>query len=167
MFCPKCGNRQLSDDIRFCAKCGLALTAARESLTGATVLAGPNKNPKGLSPKAKGVLQGIGIIPAGIGVMAVLDIFYEALGARMMAGLYATLTMIVLVAIARIAYALVMESGSARATPEITARSNSAELGPGVVTSSDILPAQPRATGEMIPAASITEHTTRQLRVDK
>ncbi len=25
MFCPKCGHQQVSDDIRFCARCGLSL----------------------------------------------------------------------------------------------------------------------------------------------
>ena len=54
---------------------------------------------KALSPRAKGILQGIAIVPAGIGAMFAIDIFYEALGAGMMAGLYSTLTIISLVSV--------------------------------------------------------------------
>lgn len=30
MYCPKCGNEQLSNDTRFCSKCGIALGIAGE-----------------------------------------------------------------------------------------------------------------------------------------
>src|SRR6185436_20734438 len=117
--------------IRFCAKCGLPLTAARESLTGSTAItAGFPKS--GLSRRTKGILQGAAIIPAGIGTLAVLDIFYEALGAGMMGGLYATLTIIVLVAIARILYALVLEKEPAAATAEGPAILPQKELAPNL-----------------------------------
>jgi ribosomal protein L37E len=162
MFCPKCGKRQFSDDIRFCAKCGLPLEAARKSLTtGSAVI--EQRRSKSLSPKTKGILQGIAIIPAGIGVMAVIDIFYEALGAGMMAGLYSTLTMVVLAAIARILYAILMEQGAAPATG-ITAQPLPLELAPAATdaVSSAALSA---VTGETV--HSVTEHTTRQLQPNR
>jgi hypothetical protein len=158
MFCPKCGKRQLSDNIRFCAQCGLALEPARKSLTSgnaAIELAGVKR----LSPRAKGILQGLAIIPGGIGAMAVIDIFYEALGAAMMAPLYSMLTMIALLAIARILYAVFLEPG--RPTKVVTTPPTQKELAPDITSSAGA--ALSAATGEISPPRSITEHTTRQL----
>ena len=33
MFCPKCGQRQVSDDVRFCFACGAKLGTGAEALT--------------------------------------------------------------------------------------------------------------------------------------
>ncbi|HVG28392.1 MAG TPA: zinc ribbon domain-containing protein [Pyrinomonadaceae bacterium] len=33
MFCPQCGHRQVSDDMRFCARCGLPLGLVTDLLT--------------------------------------------------------------------------------------------------------------------------------------
>jgi len=158
MFCPKCGKRQLSDDIRFCAQCGLALEPARKSLTSGNAIE-PTKV-KGLSPRAKGIIQGIAIIPGGIGAMAVIDIFYEALGAGMMAPLYSMLTMVALLAIARILYAVFLEPGPApKAAPTSVSQNELAPAG----TSSATGAALSAVTGEIVHPRSITEHTTRQL----
>jgi hypothetical protein len=164
MFCPKCGNRQSSDELRFCAKCGLALEAAKKSLTtGSTAV--EQARAKGFSPRAKGILQGVAIIPAGIGLMAVTDIFYEALGAGMMAGLYSTLTMVVLAAIARILYAILMEQGGKPASG-ISAQSLPLELAPAA--SDEVSGAALSAvTGEIVQPQSVTEHTTRQLQPNR
>jgi hypothetical protein len=158
MFCPKCGKSQTSDEIRFCAKCGLLLTAARESLTGSTAMT--SGFPKsGLSRRTKGILQGVAIIPAGIGTLAVLDIFYEALGAGMMGGLYATLTIIVLVAIARILYALILEKEPAAATAEGPATLPQKELASPIISEVTLS----GVTAEILQPNTITDHTTRKL----
>lgn len=158
MFCPKCGKRQLSDDIRFCAQCGLPLEPARKSLTSGNTAIEP-AGVKRLSPRAKGILQGFAIIPGGIGVMAVVDIFYEALGAGMMAPLYSMLTIIALLAMARILYAVFLEPG--RPTKAVTAPSAQKELAPASTSATGA--ALPAVTAEISPPHSVTEHTTRQL----
>ena len=33
MYCPKCGHQQVSDDMRFCSRCGFQLTGVAELLT--------------------------------------------------------------------------------------------------------------------------------------
>ncbi|MEO8435827.1 MAG: zinc ribbon domain-containing protein [Pyrinomonadaceae bacterium] len=159
MYCPKCGKRQISDGVRFCAKCGLALEPARKSLIGGSAVLAESGKVKGLSPRAKGILQGIAIVPCGIGAMAVIDIFYESLGAGMMAGLYSTLTMVVLVAVMRILYALFYESGPAAHKTAPASPLNSQNE----VTATENQPALSAATGEMVLPHSVTEHTTRQL----
>jgi hypothetical protein len=34
MYCPNCGQQQISDEMRFCSRCGLALTGLAEWLAG-------------------------------------------------------------------------------------------------------------------------------------
>ncbi|MEP6911517.1 MAG: zinc ribbon domain-containing protein [bacterium] len=158
MYCPKCGSRQTSEAVRFCAKCGLSLEVARKSITTGAAITVEQKK-RGLSPRAKGILQGIAIIPAGIGAMFVIDIFYESLGAGMMAGLYSTVTMIVLVALLRIIYALFLENGPARPTKE-SAPQDGRQHEIGAAENRTGLAA---TTGEIVEPGSITEQTTRQL----
>lgn len=157
MFCPKCGHLQTSDAIRFCARCGLAL----EHVTRLVTDGGGGRGARAgqLSPRAKGVLQGAAIVPGGVGAWLVLDIMYEGLfGAGIMGGLYAMFTLILLVALARILYALFFEEGStrrqeARAAPD---------AGPGEVDAPKTTVALPAPSGEPAPPLSITEKTTRQ-----
>jgi len=37
MYCPNCGQQQISDEMRFCSRCGLALTGLAEWLAGGRV----------------------------------------------------------------------------------------------------------------------------------
>lgn len=37
MFCPNCGQQQISDEMRFCSRCGLALTGLAEWLAGGRI----------------------------------------------------------------------------------------------------------------------------------
>jgi len=38
MYCPKCGQQQVSDEMRFCSRCGLALSGLTEWIAGTAVL---------------------------------------------------------------------------------------------------------------------------------
>src|SRR6476659_9968365 len=37
MYCPKCGQQQISDEMRFCSRCGLALSGLAEWLAGGSL----------------------------------------------------------------------------------------------------------------------------------
>src|SRR5215510_8025818 len=37
MYCPKCGQQQISDEMRFCSRCGLALSGLAEWLGGGSL----------------------------------------------------------------------------------------------------------------------------------
>jgi len=37
MYCPNCGQQQISEEMRFCSRCGLALTGLAEGLAGGSV----------------------------------------------------------------------------------------------------------------------------------
>src|ERR1051325_3336101 len=38
MYCPSCGQQQISDEMRFCSRCGLALTGLAEWVAGGSVV---------------------------------------------------------------------------------------------------------------------------------
>ena len=67
MHCPQCGQKQVSDEMRFCKSCGFALGAVKELLTTGGV--SPNEiettKPR-LSPKRRGVRQGAILLFIGI-----------------------------------------------------------------------------------------------------
>jgi zinc ribbon protein len=41
MYCPKCGQQQISDEMRFCSRCGLALRGLTEWMAGSDLPAKP------------------------------------------------------------------------------------------------------------------------------
>jgi hypothetical protein len=159
MYCPKCGKRQVSDEIRFCAKCGLSLEPVTKLVTTGSV---PTFNPskRQLSPRTKGILQGVAIVPASVGAWLLLDIFYEGVfGAGMMGGLYAMLTLILLVALLRILYALFQEEGPTR----LSAESALPYRWQDEISTASNNEAVPAITSEIAPPISVTEKTTKQL----
>lgn len=56
MYCPNCGQQQISEEMKFCSRCGLALSGLAEWLAGGRVV--PAKRPEdseALSPRRKGI----------------------------------------------------------------------------------------------------------------
>ena len=62
MFCPKCGQRQAAQDVRFCSSCGFSLNVVSDVLAGGGQLhwrpPDMSATPQPLSPRQKGVRQG-------------------------------------------------------------------------------------------------------------
>jgi hypothetical protein len=57
MFCPNCGQQQLSDNVRFCSRCGLEISGLAEWLAGGRIPGGqPVAVPR--SPRRKGISRG-------------------------------------------------------------------------------------------------------------
>src|SRR6185436_10621084 len=58
MYCPKCGQQQISDEMRFCSRCGLALSGLAEWLAGGGLPAQRNVEVQQVSadsPRRKGI----------------------------------------------------------------------------------------------------------------
>ena len=57
MYCPNCGQQQISDEMRFCSRCGLALSELVEWLAGGRLPAKRDEAqvPGPLSPRRKGM----------------------------------------------------------------------------------------------------------------
>lgn len=61
MYCPKCGQ-QVSGNVRFCSRCGLAVSEVAEWLSGGAQLSVREAPQELLSPKRKGMRRGAKIM---------------------------------------------------------------------------------------------------------
>jgi len=77
MFCPQCGQQQTTAVIRFCSRCGFPLDGVIQLLsTGGTlpVYRSPDE-PVQISPRRKGVKQGVLLFLLGILIVPILGMF--------------------------------------------------------------------------------------------
>lgn len=76
MFCPICGQRQLSEETRFCSRCGLLLTGVTQLIANGGVLpqALSPTDPKAMSPRKRGLRQGGMLFMSGILIVPLLGI---------------------------------------------------------------------------------------------
>jgi hypothetical protein len=61
MYCPKCGQQQVSGDVRFCPRCGFQLEGVKALVTGEAVPAplAQLSTPEIDSPRKRGIKQGV------------------------------------------------------------------------------------------------------------
>jgi hypothetical protein len=184
MFCPQCGQRQLSNEARFCPACGFPLEVVGELLAGGGRLQwrppAPSA-PQELSPRQKGIRQGAMVMLLTLLVVPLLAIFGVAI-----LGLPGEVVALPAVGLPvggflRIMYALLFESSG----PSLPTAPQPAYMPPPAIPNylgtppqqSHTLPPRqamptpmparlPRYnTGELVepPRASVTDHTTRLL----
>ena len=60
MYCPKCGQQQISDEMRFCSRCGLPTSGLAEWIAGGGVPAGREQKTlvSAHSPRRQGIRRG-------------------------------------------------------------------------------------------------------------
>lgn len=75
MYCPQCGQQQVSDSLRFCSRCGFPLEGVLQLLGsgGALPLYQPS-GPREMSARRKGVRQGAALFLAGTVMVPVLGV---------------------------------------------------------------------------------------------
>ncbi|MCA1591434.1 MAG: hypothetical protein LC754_02015 [Acidobacteria bacterium] len=73
MFCPQCSQQQLSNDVRFCSRCGFALGAVARVLESGGVLpvASAEVGGRELTPRQRGTRKGA-IVMVGAFALALL-----------------------------------------------------------------------------------------------
>lgn len=72
LFCPQCGQQQLSDAVQFCSRCGLSLVGARDLIARGN-LAGVQTTGE-LSARQKGIRQGV-MMMASVALIAPVTVF--------------------------------------------------------------------------------------------
>lgn len=181
MYCPKCGQLQISDNVRFCSRCGFLL----EGVT--LVLASGGSIPtryiktenQPLSPRSKGVRQGAMLMLSTFLVVPIVALITVNL-LEPTAPLLIPLAAIVCFVggLLRMLYALLMENAVAtpedelergygpRATPQLDRASFNAALPAASATPTSTWRARPN-TAEIYQPPSITENTTRLLDKDE
>ena len=179
MYCPKCGQSQVSAEVRFCSRCGFPLAAVGDLLlTGGALpahMAGEGSNlQKPVSPRRRGVKRGIGILLIGIFLFPFFGIMHEVTGFP--EEFMALGAIVCMLAVLRLVYAAFFEDGAPRApkfaappqafTPPFASRlhANAQESLPpaqGVPVNNY---RQPQVhTAEIMHPPSVTDHTTRLL----
>lgn len=181
MFCPQCGQQQISNEARFCSRCGFALSVVAEVLAGGgqlmrrEALAGTGE--RVLSPKQKGIRQGAMQMASSlliVPLVSILSVFIFG-GEEVLIPLAAIITFGG--GLLRIIYSLLLESNAIPATPEMgaylppatparapmNAPARGTSLPPAQGTPVPIFAPRHVQTEELAVPPSVTENTTRLL----
>jgi hypothetical protein len=77
MFCPRCGQQQATDALRFCSRCGFPIEGAMMLLANGGMLPHylPLEGEQKISPRKKGVKQGALIFLLGVLLVPILAVF--------------------------------------------------------------------------------------------
>lgn len=183
MHCPRCGQQQISQETRFCSRCGFLLTGIAQVIENDGIV--PQQNSTFFasgSPRRRGVMQGVFFflltflfVPLGGILTAFLNIppFLPAISA----------ILFLVGGLLRIVYALMFESGVPggktleekvfSGTPILASKEKAGELPPAQSIPVHIYAPPPgagnwRDTNDLAPApGSITDGTTKLLEKDE
>ena len=179
MYCPQCGQQQITASLRFCSRCGFPLEAVLQVLaTGGALPAMSVQGNQEPSPRRKGVKQGVLLFLLGMILVPLLGV----LNSFNAGNLFDILTPMAAIffflgGLLRMLYAALFEEGAPRyrpmmqsyAPPPVPAQFQSAPR----VAALPPPPARPPApwrsrpnTAELAQPPSITENTTRLLDKD-
>lgn len=175
MYCPRCGQQQVSDEIRFCPRCGLPLGAvARLVESGGQAEGAAGGESEALTPRQRGVRKGLMVMAAAfmLGLITLLlTVFREDFFV-----LFFIVALGFTFGLMRTLYGALLEDGGRRRAVEEGAAERQAgpALGGARQPAAALNPARPHApatftraqTAEMAPTPSVTEVTTRLLDED-
>jgi hypothetical protein len=112
MYCPSCGQEQISEETRFCSRCGLLLTVIagvmnnNGALPRALAAAGSAKKN---SPRRRGLKQGLFIFLLSFLVVPILALLTIAAGIEEPFAVVISLILLVVGGILRMVYAFMFE----------------------------------------------------------
>ena len=115
MFCPQCGQQQVTGVIRFCSRCGFPLDVVIQLLGSGGVMPAyrAGDDPAQVSPRKKGVKQGFLLFLSGILIVPILAVFasFSASSFPQMLAIIATLICFIGGPL-RMLYAAIFEEGA-------------------------------------------------------
>ncbi|MEO6589097.1 MAG: zinc ribbon domain-containing protein [Pyrinomonadaceae bacterium] len=114
MFCPRCGQEQISDETRFCSRCGFLMSGVSELIVNEGLIPEKYVQYKGgaNSPKKRGIKQGALLFLSGALIVPLLGIIVVGIlnFEGYIVGIAALLTF--LGGILRMLYAILFESNN-------------------------------------------------------
>jgi hypothetical protein len=161
MYCPRCGQEQLSPEVRFCSRCGFNLRTVSHLLPTGGLMPIIDDSAGEMTPRQKGMRFGAKILFASLVMLPIAFALSVAIDTP------APLLLFVLPFLAgalRMLYARLFEASEKRWVgyhPAFEAPPRGAALPayqPPVYA-----PERSRTTGELVEPPSVTEHTTRFL----
>lgn len=177
MFCPQCGQQQVSDNLRFCSRCGFPLEAVLQILgSGGALPYYEPSEPREVSPRRKGVKQGAILFLVGLVLVPALGLINSFTFGPNLLDILVPLAAIVffLGGLVRMLFAAIFEEGAAKhqyryaQPPPVVIPANSpigAALPPARPNPAGGWRPRP-TTAEIRQPASVTENTTRLLDKD-
>lgn len=119
MFCPQCGQERLSTETSFCSRCGFLLTGTADLLkTGGIIPYTSSVQSKAITPRKKGLKQGLFIFLLTFLVVPIVSIFTVAINAQPFAVAIAAITLF-MGGLLRMAYALMFEPNEPEANSRL------------------------------------------------
>lgn len=109
MHCPTCGQQQISDDTRFCSRCGFLLTGVAEVVANGGVIPGSLENRTASTPRKRGLKQGLFVFLMAFLIVPLIVMLSIAVGARPYVAIFSAILLTV-GGLLRMAYALMFES---------------------------------------------------------
>ena len=168
MYCPNCGQQQVSDEMRFCSRCGLALSALAEWLAGSPLpVMRTDETPVDTSPRRKGMRRAGKLMFVSAALLPVFFVFSLVIdeGAPMVFPVLLFFVAIVWMLYARLfsdkTGPAVYQPAQQSAFAATRARSSLPPANTTAIPNAD--PRQRVRTNELAQPPSVTEHTTRML----
>jgi hypothetical protein len=177
MYCPRCGQQQATDSMRFCSRCGFAMEGAIQLLAHGGMLPVYSQpvGEKTISPRRKGVKQGAGLMLLGAIIVPIFGVMAGFAPGRLdnLFAFFAALSAVICFVGGplRMLFAAIFEE--AAPPMHFTSQMNynvQSSVPPAHVSA---LPPPPAAnpasqwrrpdTGELQPRASVTDSTTQLL----
>ena len=166
MYCPNCGQQQISDEMRFCSRCGLALTGLAEWLAGGALPVRPGDQAQVpvASPRRKHMRRAAKLMFLSGVLLPVFFVFALAVdeGGPMVIPIC-----IFFIALVWMLYARLFtdntprEINQASQTTVLGSPSARGSLPPATTTAIPGVGRQQVKTNELAQPPSVTEHTTR------
>lgn len=173
MYCPQCGQQQVSGELRFCSRCGFQLNGVTQLLEAGGELPGLTKaeQRRRRSPRYEGVRQGVVLMFAAMVLVPLANLIGEG-------GEVLPVTLIML-GLMRLLYAVIFQESEASrkkreaqpsyAPPVMPQQMNAGGArGGGALPPSQSVPvgsyaARRAETAEIVQPPSVTERTTKLL----
>jgi len=166
MYCPNCGQQQVSEEMRFCSRCGLALSGLAEWMAGGTLVKradetrvlSPSRRRKAMRRAAKLMFFSGVLLPLGILMSAAVDEPWPLV----------LPTLLFFVSLVWIGYSRLFLDDAA---PVLNPGAQQSAFGSMPATRASLTPPsnipdfgrQQVRTNELAQAPSVTEHTTKLL----
>ena len=179
MYCPACGQQQISAETRFCSRCGFLLTGIAEVMSHGGVVPGTDEAGNKTSPRKRGLMQGLFIFLLTFLLVPVVAMISIGLHLPPF-GVAITAVLLTMGGLLRMAYALMFEPtspGHKSFEENIFQASQARSLGhvtPGALPPQQSIPVESyvsptagawRDTNDLVPnePGTVTDSTTKLL----
>lgn len=176
MYCPRCGQQQATDSMRFCSRCGFAMEGVMHLLAhgGMLPIYQPPSGEKTISPRRKGVKQGATLMLIGAIIVPIFGVMSGFAPGRLenVFAFFAAISALIcfLGGPLRMLYAGIFEEGAPKYqftptpnySPTPLPQARVSALPPATMHPVPPWRQQPQ-TGEIVAPPSVTDSTTRLL----